>query len=90
MDSERLKRFVDDEWDRSIVPALSDYIRIPNKSPAFDRDWQAHGHMDRAAELLRAWAEAHAPEGSTVEIVRLPNLTPLLLISSTSAAAGAA
>ena len=80
MHSERLKRFVDDEWDRSIVPALSDYIRIPSKSPAFDRDWQAHGHIDRAAELFRAWAEAHAPQGSTVEIVRLPNLTPLLLI----------
>lgn len=80
MDSDRLKRFVDDEWDRSIVPALSDYISIPNKSPAFDRDWQAHGHMDRAAELFRSWAEAHAPHGSTVEIVRLPNLTPLLLI----------
>ena len=23
-------------WDDEIVPALTDYIRIPNKSPAFD------------------------------------------------------
>ena len=46
-------------WDESIVPTLSDYIRIPNKSPLFDPEWEAHGHMRRAAELLhygrRVW-----------------------------------
>lgn len=80
MDIDRLKGFVDREWDESIVPALSDYIRIPNKSPAFDPDWEAHGHMDRAVEALRSWAETHAPAGSVVEVVRLPGLTPLLFI----------
>ena len=24
-----------------IIPALTDYIRIPNKSPAFDPDWES-------------------------------------------------
>ncbi len=80
MDIDRLVRFIDAEWNDDIVPALCDYIRIPNKSPAFDRDWQQHGHMDRAAELLRDWAARHALPGMTVEIVRLPNLTPILLI----------
>ena len=23
-------------WDDAIIPALTDYIRIPNKRPAFD------------------------------------------------------
>ena len=32
-------------WSREIVPALHDYIRIPNVSPAFDPDWAEHGHM---------------------------------------------
>src|SRR5690606_4303553 len=80
MDIDRLVRFIDAEWNDDIVPALCDYVRIPNKSPAFDRDWQQHGHMDRAAELLRDWAARHALPGMTVEIVRLPNLTPILLI----------
>jgi hypothetical protein len=31
---------------------LHDYIRIPNKSPAFDPDWERHGYMDQAIELL--------------------------------------
>ena len=80
MDNDRLKAFVDRDWDELIIPALSDYIRIPNKSPAFDPDWEAHGHMDRAVEALRGWAETHSPAGSVVEVVRLPGLTPLLMI----------
>jgi hypothetical protein len=36
--------FVDACWDE-IVPVLEDYIRIPNKSPLFDPEWAAHGHM---------------------------------------------
>src|SRR5262245_61215843 len=75
-----LSRYVDSAWDDSVVPALSDYIRIPNKSPHFDARWQEHGHMDRAMELLRAWCEAHALPGMKMEVVRLPGRTPLLFI----------
>jgi len=34
-----------------IVPALMDYIRIPNKSPLFDPAWKKHGYMDKAVKL---------------------------------------
>ena len=44
-------------WDREIVPALTDYIRIPNKSPAFDPEWEAHGYMDKAVALFADWAK---------------------------------
>jgi acetylornithine deacetylase/succinyl-diaminopimelate desuccinylase-like protein len=65
-------------WEGSIVPALHDYVRIPNKSPAFDPDWAAHGHMDRAVTLLREWAAAAGVTGLATEIVRLPQRTPVL------------
>jgi acetylornithine deacetylase/succinyl-diaminopimelate desuccinylase-like protein len=80
MNLERARDFIADEWDRSVVPTLCDYIRIPNKSIHFDPQWSEHGHMDRAAELMRAWCEAHALPGMKIEIVRLPNRTPLLFI----------
>ena len=80
MNNERLNRFVAEAWDRTIVPALCEYIRIPNKSAHFDPEWERHGHMDRAAELMRRWCEAHALSGMKVEIVRLPGRTPLLFI----------
>ena len=50
MDNAALMSFINRRWDESIVPALMDYIRIPNKSPAFDPDWQVHGLIDQVVE----------------------------------------
>lgn len=66
-------------WDGDVLPALTEYIRIPNVSPAFDRDWTTSGHMDRAAELVRAWIAARPIEGLRVTVERLPGRTPLVL-----------
>jgi acetylornithine deacetylase/succinyl-diaminopimelate desuccinylase-like protein len=71
---------IDLTWDQSIVPQLMDYVRIPNKSPTFDPDWDAHGHMEAAVQLMRRWAEANALPGMHIEVLRLPGRTPLLMI----------
>ena len=80
MNTQRLKQYIDRVWDDSIVPALCDYVRIPNKSQNFDPQWAEHGHMDRAAELMRKWCEEHALPGTKIELQRLPGCSPLLLI----------
>jgi acetylornithine deacetylase/succinyl-diaminopimelate desuccinylase-like protein len=72
--------FVNETWDRSIVPALCEYVRIPNKSPLFDPDWERHGHMERAIELLAEWCRRQPIEGMTLKIARLPGRTPLLFV----------
>ena len=78
MDFERARRLTAKTFQDSIIPRLCDYIRIPNKSPLFDADWQAHGHMDRAAELMAAWCREQPLKGLKVEIVRAPGRTPVL------------
>ncbi len=82
MDQARATGYVEDLWNREVVPRLVDYIRIPNKSPAFDPDWQAHGYMEQAVELLAGWARQRlaALPGATLDIVRLPARTPVILI----------
>jgi acetylornithine deacetylase/succinyl-diaminopimelate desuccinylase-like protein len=80
MNVEQLFHFVSGVWDDSIVPTLCEYIRIPNKSAHFDSEWEKHGQMDAAAELMRQWCEANALPGMQCEIVRLPGRTPLLFI----------
>ncbi|HSN98213.1 MAG TPA: M20/M25/M40 family metallo-hydrolase [Candidatus Nanopelagicales bacterium] len=70
----------DRAWEQEIVPALCDYIRIPNKSPAFDPAWREHGHMDRATELIASWCRAQRLPGLTVEVVRLEGRTPVILM----------
>jgi acetylornithine deacetylase/succinyl-diaminopimelate desuccinylase-like protein len=81
----QLKGVVAEAWDQSIVGTLSEYIRIPNKSPAFDPDWKAHGHMDRAIDLVATWCRARPIPGLTVEVVRLEDRdgrdrTPVILM----------
>jgi acetylornithine deacetylase/succinyl-diaminopimelate desuccinylase-like protein len=67
-------------WNESIVPTLHEYIRIPNKSPAFDRDWKEHGYMDDAANLLVKWVAQTDITGLTHRVVRLEGRTPVILI----------
>jgi acetylornithine deacetylase/succinyl-diaminopimelate desuccinylase-like protein len=66
------------QWDADIVPQLTSYIRIPAKSPHFDGDWEAHGHIDQVIRLAEAWVKRQPVRGLTCEIVRLPGRTPLL------------
>jgi acetylornithine deacetylase/succinyl-diaminopimelate desuccinylase-like protein len=82
MDQGKLERFIDQCWGDEVVPRLVEYIRIPNKSPAFDPQWAAHGHMEAAIALFEAWArkQVAALPGAAVEVVRLPERTPLILI----------
>ena len=72
---------IDAAWEERILPALSDYTRIPCLSPAFDPDWEERGAIAAAAELLATWVKDKEP-ALTVEIVTLPGRTPLLLIDN--------
>ncbi len=79
-DANQIRDFVGAKWDAEIVPQLVEYIRIPNKSPMFDADWVANGHMDRAVALMETWAKAQSIPGMQVEVVRLEGRTPLIFI----------
>lgn len=72
--------YISQLWDNSITPTLMEYIKIPNKSPMFDRDWQANGHMDKAVKLIAEWCQAHAVPGMTLDIVQIENRTPVILM----------
>jgi acetylornithine deacetylase/succinyl-diaminopimelate desuccinylase-like protein len=78
MDIKKTEEFVNDLWDSSIIPELCDYIRLPNKSPHFDPDWEKHGHMDKAVQQLEAWCKTQPVRGMSVEIVRIEGRTPVL------------
>ena len=80
MNKKDLQNHVEKVWDESITPELIDYIRIPNKSPAFDPDWQEHGHMEKVVQQFVRWAEAQKITDMTLDIIRLEGRTPLLFM----------
>jgi acetylornithine deacetylase/succinyl-diaminopimelate desuccinylase-like protein len=65
-------------WNESIVPQLVEYIRMPAQSPHFDPQWEANGHIERVIRLAEAWVRQQPVRGLALEIVRLPDRTPVL------------
>ncbi|MGH9291891.1 MAG: M20/M25/M40 family metallo-hydrolase [Acidimicrobiales bacterium] len=66
-------------FEADVLPTLADYVAIPCLSPAFDTSWATTGHIERAAELLVSWASTRPIAGLSVEVVRLPGLTPVIV-----------
>jgi acetylornithine deacetylase/succinyl-diaminopimelate desuccinylase-like protein len=83
-----LGAFAERVWDEEIVPALTDYIAIPAKSPMFDADWAAHGHLDRVVRDAAAWVESKAVAGLKLEVIRLEGRTPLIYFEVPATKAG--
>jgi acetylornithine deacetylase/succinyl-diaminopimelate desuccinylase-like protein len=79
-EASRLRAFIAGQWSDSVVPTLCEFVRIPNKSPLFDADWERNGHMERAVQLMAGWCKAQKIPGARVDISRLPGRTPLLFI----------
>ena len=80
MDANKLSATINRTWDESIVDRLVAYVRIPNKSPMFDPQWERNGHMEAAVTLMAEWCRRQALPGARVEVRRLPGRTPLLLV----------
>ncbi len=80
--------FCDRSWDEAIVPALIDYIRIPAKSPLFDADWLANGHIERVIRDAAQWVERQPVAGLRLEVVRLPGRTPVIFFEVPATCAG--
>src|SRR5260370_329888 len=80
MDKTAIEAYVTQLWDRSIVSEVMEYIRIPNKSPAFDPEWHSHGYMEQAMTRYAQWARRQPLKGMKLEVVQLEGRTPLLVI----------
>ena len=75
-----LRESIDRQWDESILERLQEYVRIPNKSPMFDPDWEKNGHMEAAVELMAQWCRAQPIADMKVSVQRRKGLTPLLVV----------
>jgi acetylornithine deacetylase/succinyl-diaminopimelate desuccinylase-like protein len=80
MDKNKTETFVNQMWDDSIIPELCEYIKIPNKSPMFDPDWEQHGYMEQAVRQFERWSREQPIKGMQVEVVKLDGRTPVLFI----------
>ncbi len=78
--SEKIRTLCEKTWDEDIIPTLKNFISIPNKSPAFDPQWEKNGHIDAAVKLASDWVNRQAIAGLTLRVLQLPKRTPLIFI----------
>lgn len=83
MDSSKFKqvtKFVTDKWHNSITQEITEYIKIPCLSPAFDTKWQENKHFDKVLSQFKNWLLEQEIKNLTIDVVCLPNRTPLLYL----------
>ena len=78
IDTRKLLDQISEHWDKEIVPELIEYVKLPAKSPAFDREWAKHGFLDAAVAQAKRWVEAQNIAGLALEVIRLGERTPVL------------
>ncbi len=83
-----LAAYAHEAWDERIVPALTDYIAVPAKSPMFDTDWAAHGLIDRVVRDAATWVEGRKVAGLKLEVVRIEGRTPVIFFDVPATKAG--
>ncbi|EPY28381.1 peptidase M20/M25/M40 [Angomonas deanei] len=76
----KIKEDVSNEWDTSIVPALSKYIEVPNQSPDFDPEWKSNGLTQKAFTILIDWVKSLGLNGVSLEYIDDGERTPFLMV----------
>lgn len=71
---------VEKQWDEEIIPLLEDYIRIPAKSPLFDKNWRENGYISEAMQLMKNWCEKQPIRNMKIDLLQIEDRTPVLLL----------
>ena len=83
-----LSAYSNEAWDTRIVPALTEYIAVPAKSPMFDADWAKNGFVERVVRDAAAWVEGRKLAGLKLEVVRIEGRTPVIFFELPATRAG--
>ncbi|KPI83372.1 putative peptidase M20/M25/M40 [Leptomonas seymouri] len=74
-----VQKAVEEEWDKTIIPALSEYIEIPSGSPDFDPEWATNGLIEKAFHVLIDWMKGQNLQGLTYDFMEEKGRTPFLI-----------
>ena len=88
--ADEIGQFAARVWDEEIVPAITNYIAIPAKSPMFDADWQKNGYIERVIRDAASWVESKQVAGLKLEVVRLEGRTPVIFFEAPATKADSA
>ena len=80
MNYDKTIEIVHKDFESSIIPALSDYIKIDNLSPEYDPEWKTNGKLEKAAQHIIDWASKQNIKGLKAQILKEENRSPMVYI----------
>lgn len=86
LDLAKTESLINNYFDKDALPALEEYIRIPNLSRAFDPDWATNGLFEKAADHLLKWATSQNVKGLKLEIIKEAGHSPVIFGEITATA----
>lgn len=80
MNYEKTKELINIGFEKELIPNLSEFIKIDNLSPAFDKEWNTNGKLEKCAKFCLDWALSQGVEGIKGEVIKDADKTPLIFI----------
>lgn len=80
MSQSEIKAFVEKKFKTDFVPALMNFIRIPNSSKGFDPNWNQNKTLHKAANLICDYARSLGLKNASIDILQDPGRTPFVFI----------
>lgn len=79
MDKQKTAEYVKSMWDDWYIPALGDFVRVPNLTPMVDEDYLTNGLVEKAAKLVDDYIQKLDIKGLSSQTFRTEDGLPLLV-----------
>ena len=80
MDIKSFTKYVEKIFTSHLLPYLMNFIRIPNLSPGFDKDWDKNGLLLKAANLIISYANSLELKNAEINLIQDKGKTPLVFV----------
>ena len=75
---DELKKYIEKNFEQSVIPSLMEYIKIDNLSRTYDAEWNTNGKLQQAARHIQKWVESLEINGITCQIIKDPEYSPII------------
>ena len=72
--------FVEQQFNDSIINGISEFIKIPNLSPAYDPEWKTNGNQEKATSFLLDYTLKQGIKGLKAEVIKAQDRTSIIFI----------
>jgi hypothetical protein len=74
-----MEKFLKEQVHKNIIPAISEFIKIPNQSRLFDPNWNSNGLQERACQFAIDFAKKQNIKDMSIDFIQEEGKTPALL-----------